>query len=75
MDDVKDSNPAPAGEHETLAVSPAANGAAPELDGSVDALVANLRAAKKQFEALLEGTETSDGKASEVSDKGGRSAA
>ncbi len=75
MDDVKDSNSAPAGDRDTLTDSPAADGAAPELDGSVDALVANLRAAKEQFEALLKGTETSDGDAAKASKRGGRSAA
>ena len=33
---------------------------APELDGSIDALVANLRAARNQFAELLERAETKE---------------
>ena len=75
MDDVKDSNSAPVAEQGNLAASPEADGAAPQIDGGVDALVANLRAAKEQFEALVETSEISSGSAPQAANKVGRSAA
>jgi hypothetical protein len=75
MDDVKDSNSAPAVEQGQVPAMPATDGATPDLDGSVDALVANLRAAKEQFEALLRGTGKPVSEAAEVAKKRDRSAA
>ncbi len=71
MDDVKDSNSAPVAEQGNLAASPEAD----QIDGGVDALVENLRAAKEQFEALVETSEISSGSAPQAANKVGRSAA
>jgi hypothetical protein len=50
-------------------------GKAPQLDGSVDALVANLRAAKEQLAQLLESAGKNTGESDDDADKPGRSAA
>lgn len=61
MQDV-DETGAPEGKTEEAATTP-------RIDGSVDALVANLRAARSQFAALLEGTRQAEAEAPEASEK------
>jgi ABC-type transporter Mla subunit MlaD len=76
MESIVNENEAPAVElDETMGTLPEGYGGVPDIDGTVDALVANLRAAKDQLAALLENASTANSGAVNSSDQKDRSAA